>query len=155
MIEFVSATVDDISKWHYDYLTEGNPDAAMIIILFGGDRLYCLRNGGGGFFAKDGEKIVGCVSYSPTGEYEVGPGIIGLWVDRPYRRRQWPGTDLAQHLLILAIEALRPCLNDQNQKIRVDIISGSARSVLKRLDARYQVLLDVHDFDRFDYSFKF
>jgi hypothetical protein len=106
----VSATPDEIGNWcgNFIHACQDRKEKTQVIISFGGDRLP-VNEIGGGFFAKEGDEVVGVISFAQSGEYNE-PNIIGLWVKDH-------NTDVAVEIIKRAIDAF-VC----EEQIVVDVI---------------------------------
>lgn len=111
----------DLAAWHNRSFGEHPDERTWLAILFGGDRLTAVQDGGGAFVEKGGE-VLAVASWSLTGEYGT-PQIVGLWT-APTHRRQGHG-----HTALLA--AVRHLLSLGAERIRIDCL-GAASSALVR-----------------------
>lgn len=109
--------------------------SAAIVILFSGDRLSCCDEG---VIMQSGESLIGVATIAPEGEGRTGqPTIVALYITPEFR-----GKGYGSQILRKAIER---CVERGFNKIRMDVMSSSAKKIIDKLPIELQERIDVHD----------
>lgn len=125
--------VSVVSCWLSEYIKKYPPrkgvsrprNSALLVLLFGGDRLTCCDEA---VITRDASgRIVGLVTLAPDGEMSEGPALIGLYV-LPEYRRQGIGTRLITRAVErMAERGLVP--------VQMDLLSTAAAKLVEQLPA--------------------
>jgi GNAT superfamily N-acetyltransferase len=123
-----------VHRWLWEYAKNKTPDLALLVILFGGERLSCCDEAVVAT-SQDG-RIVGLATLAPEGETGRWPEIVGLYVDPAWRRQ-----GIGKRLLTRAVERMA---ERGLVPVRIDLLSGAAAGVVEALPHAVRQYLVPH-----------